>query len=287
MMTTLALYHELTRQLAAAGIPDAAVEATLLLRHFLHCRRSDIFLNGASEVPPPFLDAVFDALRRRLLREPLAYILGEQEFYGRAFFVTPDVLIPRQETELLVDKALLVLAGRATLGMPPRILDLGVGSGIIAITLALESPQAMVVGLDLSLPALLVARDNAIRHQVSAQLHWLNSNWAGALRDGLGFDLVVANPPYVAGKIRHSLQPELAAEPASALYGGDDGRADIDLLMCGVARLIRPGGTFLMEIGFDQGDYVADRMQAQGCFAQVMVHPDYAGLPRVLQARRL
>ncbi|MDD5758421.1 MAG: peptide chain release factor N(5)-glutamine methyltransferase [Desulfobulbaceae bacterium] len=285
-MKTLALYHELTRQLAVGGIPDAAVEATLLLRHFLRCRRSDIFLNGAVEVPPLLCDAVFDALRRRRLREPLAYILGEQEFYGRAFSVTPDVLIPRQETELLVDKALLSLRDRVMLGTP-RILDLGVGSGIIAITLALELPQATVVGLDLSFPALLVAKDNAIRHQVYARVHWLNSNWAGALRDGLDFDLVVANPPYVAGKLRTTLQPELAAEPASALYGGDDGRADIDLLMHDVARLIRPGGTFLMEIGFDQGDYVVDKMKAMGYFNLIVVHQDYAGLPRLLQASRL
>lgn len=285
-MTTLELYHDVTRQLSAAGIPDPAVEATLLLRHFLHCRRADIFLNGAVEVLPAVSDLVCEALRRRLLREPLAYILGEQEFFGRTFFVTPDVLIPRQETELLVDKALFVLRERGMM-RGPRILDLGVGSGIIAISLALEAPSAVVVGLDLSLPALRVARGNAIHHQVSARVHWLNSNWAGALRDGLGFDLVVANPPYVAGKIRATLQPELAAEPASALYGGDDGREDIDRIMHDVARLICPGGTFLMEIGFDQGDYVVDTMNALGYFDQVVVHPDYAGLPRILQACRV
>lgn len=284
-MTTLQLYHDLVRQLTAAGIADPEVEATLLLRHFLHCRRADIFLDGARVVEDARLGAVQQALGRRLTREPLAYILGEQEFYGRTFAVTPAVLIPRPETELLVEKAVLALQGRG--GMPaPRILDLGVGSGIIAISLALEVSMATVVALDLSLAALRVAQANAARHGVADRLTLLNSNWGEALGEGAGFDLVVANPPYVARKIAPSLQPELAAEPPMALYGGDDGRQDIDRIMRDVSRLLCPGGLFLMEIGYDQGGYVCEIMTSLGHFHQVMVHPDYAGLPRILQASR-
>jgi len=284
-MTTLQLYHDVVRQLTAAGIPDPEVEATLLIGHFLNCRRSDIFLDGARLVAEPLLDSVNQALLRRLSRQPLAYILGEQEFYGRTFTVTPDVLIPRSETELLVETAVLALRKRVN-KRPPLILDLGVGSGVIAISLALEVPAAIVVGLDLSIPALRIARANAIRHGVSGRVHWLNSNWGSALRDGIGFDLVVANPPYVAKNIQTTLQPELAAEPASALYGGEDGREDIDHIMNDAVRLVCPGGTLLMEIGFDQGDYVVAMMNSLRHFNPVVVFPDYAGLPRILQAAR-
>jgi release factor glutamine methyltransferase len=284
-MTRLQLYHDVARQLAAAGVEDSALEASLLLRHFLNCRRSDIFLDGVRVVADFVLDAVREAARRRCGREPLAYILGEQEFYGHVFSVTSDVLIPRSETELLVEKAVVELRGRGNV-RSLQILDLGVGSGIIAICLALELPVATVVGIDLSMAALQVARGNAYRHGVSGRVRWLNSNWGGALRDGLGFDLVVANPPYVARKIQATLQPELAAEPAMALYGGDDGREDIDRIMADASRLVCPGGAFLMEIGFDQGDYVMAKMNSMGHFKQVVIHRDYAGLPRILHACR-
>lgn len=284
-MTTLELYHSVLRRLVAAGIPDPEAEAILLLRHLLECRRSDVFLQGGRVVAPPLIEQAERAISRRLAREPLAYILGEQEFYGRPFAVTPAVLIPRPETELLVERAVAVL--RATEGKERiRVLDLGVGSGVIAITLALEIPTATVVAVDLSLPALGVARGNACHHGVAARVQWLNADWGTALRGGYGFDLVAANPPYVAERIAASLQPELAAEPATALYGGEDGRREIERILGDASRLLCPGGLLLMEIGFDQEGYVLARLDALGGFAQVTVQRDYAGLPRVLEARR-
>jgi len=283
-MTRLSLYHALKAQLAAAGITEAEAEATLLLCHLLSCRRSDIFLQGDLPVPPAAQQALTLALQRRLSREPLAYVLGEQEFYGRSFTVSPAVLIPRPETELLVERALALLSG-GVWHTPVRVLDLGVGSGVIGITLAAELPQVTVFGVDLSLAALQVARANASRQRVADRMYWLNANWGESLR-GEAFDLVVANPPYVAGKVRETLQPELAAEPALALYGGEDGRQAIDQIMGDVARLLRPGGTLLMEIGYDQGAYVAATMEALRPWTGVMVHDDYARLPRVVQAQR-
>jgi release factor glutamine methyltransferase len=283
-MTTLELYHSVLRRLTAAGILEPEAEATLLLGHLLGCRRSAIFLDGARPVTVAVTEAVDAALERRSAMEPLAYILGEQEFYGRTFAVTPEVLIPRPETELLVERAVQSL--RAQEGTErPRILDLGVGSGVIAITLALEIPTALVVGLDLSAGALRVAQANAARLGAE-QVSLLNSDWGSALREGCAFDLVVANPPYVAQQLQAELQPELRAEPALALYGGQDGRRDIERIMGDVARLLAPGGRLLMEIGFDQQEYVLAEMQALGRFDQVAVHPDYAGLPRILEARR-
>lgn len=283
-MTTLELYHSVLRRLTAVGILEPEAEATLLLCHLLGCRRSAIFFDGARPVAAAVTETVDAALKRRSTREPLAYILGEQEFYGRAFAVTPEVLIPRPETELLVERAIQAL--RAQEGTErPRILDLGVGSGVIAITLALEIPTALVVGLDLSAGALRVARANAARLGAE-RVSLLNSDWGSALRPGCAFDLVVANPPYVAQQLQAELQPELRAEPALALYGGQDGRRDIERIMGDVARLLAPGGRLLMEIGFDQQEYVLAEMQALGRFDQVAVHPDYAGLPRILEARR-
>ncbi len=284
-MTTLALYHDVVRRLAAAGIMDPEAEAVLLLRFFLGCRRSDIFLNGAQSVADSVLEAVGLALHRRLGREPLAYILGEQEFYGRLFAVGPDVLIPRSETELLLDRAVLAVRGMEG-KRPLRILDLGTGSGIIAITLALELAEAFVVALDLSRQALSIAQANALRHRVADRVHFINADWGAALRAGCDFDLLAANPPYVAREIAATLQPELAAEPALALYGGADGRTEIERIMTDAARLLRPGGVLLMEIGFDQGEYVAATMGSLGQFDQIEVHADYAGLPRLLEARR-
>lgn len=283
-MTTLELYHSVLRRLIAAGIQEPEAEASLLVSHLLRCGRAAIFLNGAHPVAASVVAAADKAIERRSAREPLAYILGEQEFYGRTFVVTPDVLIPRPETELLVERAVRALVPQQGTARP-RILDLGVGSGVIAITLALEIPHALVVGLDLSLAALQVARSNACRLGAE-QVNWLNSDWGLALREGCAFDLVVANPPYVAQQLAAELQPELAAEPALALYGGQDGRRDIARIMGDVARLLVPGGRLLMEIGFDQHAYVISEMQALGRFDQVEVHVDYAGLPRILDARR-
>jgi len=282
-MTTLELYHSVLGRLSEAGIPEPEAEAILLLCHLLGCRRSDIFLHGARPVATVVLEEVGRALDRRLSREPLAYILGEQEFYGRLFVVTPDVLIPRPETELLVEKAAAVLLAHQA-ARPLRVLDLGVGSGVIAITLAKELPSALVVGVDLSLAALRVAKRNATRHGVRVQ--WVNSDWGTALHVGSGFDLVAANPPYVARSVHKGLQPELAAEPAMALFSGEDGRQDIQRILGDVCRLLCPGGTLLMEIGYDQEEYVLAEVKAHALFEQCAVHRDYAGLPRILEARR-
>lgn len=284
-MTTLELFHAVVAKFRLAGIIAPEAEASWLLLSVLDCRRSDIFLHGTRQVPDAVLVAIHQAVDRRLTREPLAYILGEQEFYGRPFHVTPDVLIPRPETELLVERAVQSLRGMPHT-RPPLVLDMGTGSGIIAVTLALEWPAAVVVGLDLSWPALQVARANAVRHGVAHRVHFLNSHWGGALRVGCAIDLLAANPPYVAKNIRHTLQPELAAEPEMALYSGEDGRADIDRIMAGAASLLRPGGTLLMEIGFDQGDHAVARLNSLEEFADIVVHNDYAGLPRILHASR-
>lgn len=282
MTTSLELYRQTVSSLSAAGSIEAETEATHLLCHILGCRRVDIFLNRA-EVGDACRALVDEAIARRQQREPLAYILGEQEFYGRAFTVSPDVLIPRPETEILVERAVAVLRRQ---GDRPQALDLGTGSGIIAITLALEVPEARVMAVDISLAALRVAKDNAVRHGVGSRLAWVNADWGAAVSAHPRFSLVAANPPYVARRLAVSLQPELGAEPAGALYGGEDGCREINRIMDDAHRLLLPGGVLLMEIGYDQGEHARTRMCALGHYEQIDVHLDYAGLPRILEARR-
>ncbi len=280
-MTQLELYRHALSGLTAAGIAEPEAEAVWLLCHLLGCRRAELFLNAATEVGEATRQRVEAALARRRAREPLAYILGEQNFYGRDFTVSPAVLIPRPETELLVERALARLPPS---GQGP-VLDLGTGSGIIAVTLAAERPGLRAVGLDRSLAALKVAQMNALRHHVAARIAWLNSDWDAALGPAK-FTLIAANPPYVARREAATLQAELAAEPETALFSGEDGREDIDRLLSCVHRLLAPGGTLLVEIGHDQGDYVAKRARELGHYQELTVREDYAGLPRLLEARR-
>jgi len=210
-------------------------------------------------------------LHQRLQGQPTQQITGVQEFYGREFRVTPDVLIPRPETEHVIEAALRLEVS--------RILDIGTGSGAIAITLALET-GALVVGTDLSIPALAVAATNCRR--LGATVDFVACDLAYGLRGS--FDLVVSNPPYVAMRDKTTLQREVRDyEPEIALYGGDDGLAIYRRLVPEAQRLLVPGGWLVMEIGHDQGDVVRGML---GAWKEVELRNDLAGLPRVILARQ-
>lgn len=214
-------------------------------------------------------------LHQRLQGEPSQYITGHQEFYGRDFRVTPAVLIPRPETEGLVE-AVLARANAAT--APVTVLDIGTGSGAIAITLALET-KTRVIASDISLPALAVAQQNAraLQAQVQFAACDLGSAFAGAV-----FDLIVSNPPYVAERDRPTLQPEVRDhEPALALFAGDDGLALYRRLIPEAARLLRPGGWLMMELG--RADAVREMLHD---WHDVQIQNDLAGIARVVIARR-
>lgn len=284
-MTIWELYQSVCHRLKAAGIPDYDSEAVILIGHFLHLSRGQIFLSGKRPAASKVISSIEAALAARLSdRLPLAYIIGEQDFWSRTFKVSPDVLIPRPETEILIEKVLEAFAFRSR-GLKAKFLDLGTGSGIIAITLLLEMSDFTGVAIDRSMAALRVACDNARRLGVMGRLSFLNADWQSAVRGGQKFDLVVSNPPYVAREVLKSLQPELDHEPGIALDGGPKGRVEIDRLATGMSALLRPGGWLFMEIGFDQEDYVMGLFNSFGNYQQVMVHKDYAGLPRVLQAQ--
>lgn len=286
-MKVFELYQSAVQRLAEAGVSDGDLEASFLLGHLLNCSRSDLFLDRERQLSASLQEAFEALLKRRLAREPLAYLLGEQEFWSLPFHVCADVLIPRPETEQLLE-TVLTTVGNGQQAPPTKILELGSGSGVIPIVLALELPTAMVYSLDRSFAALTIAAANAGRHQVADRVRFINSDWYGGVTGTPCFDLVVTNPPYVAGRIRETLQPEVRLhEPEQALFGGEEGTRDIDTIIKGLGRVLKKGGWFFMEIGADQGAYCLERLRQAGGYDALAVHDDYAGLPRIVQAQRV
>jgi release factor glutamine methyltransferase len=247
---------------------ECRLEAQILLCHAIQQPRAYLAAHDRDPIPPEQAAAFAALLHRRLQGEPIAYILGGREFYGLDFKVTPAVLIPRPETELLVDLAL----ERLPADRPCRVLDLGTGSGAVAVTLALHRPQTEVVAVDQSAAALEVARENAQRLGVS-NLRLIQSDWYSAL-NGEKFDLIVSNPPYIAAADPHLAQGDVRFEPAVALASGADGLDDIRTIH------LYPAGWLLFEHGYDQAAACRDLL-AQTGFQQVGSSADLAGIERV------
>lgn len=274
-------------RLTAAGISasEAAFDAELLLRDALGWDRATWLTRRDEPAPDAAGQAFATAIARRAAREPVAYIRGVQEFYGRPFAVRPGVLIPRPETELLIDEALTALRLRGPVAAAPRVADIGTGSGCLAITLALERTDARVVATDISDAALAVARTNAAAFAVGDRLTFAHTS----LLDGIDgpFDLIVSNPPYVPDGARPALAPEVAAhEPHMALFGGTDGLRDARAIVSLAARVLTPGGTLVMEIGIGQWPEVKAALDGAGLSAQAGVRADLQGIPRAVVATR-
>jgi release factor glutamine methyltransferase len=223
--------------------------------------------------------APFEALlARRLAGEPVAYLTGTREFYGRSFQVSPAVLIPRPDTELLVELALAGIPSEQAVD----VLDLGTGSGCIAITLALERPHAWVTAVDRSPAALAIARQNADIHHASVE--FLTSDWFTALA-GRRFDIIVSNPPYIAAADPHLVRGDVRFEPASALAAGREGLDDLRQLAGSAGRHLRPGGMLMLEHGYDQGPACLALLEEAG-FTSLTQARDLAGHPRVSGGKR-
>jgi release factor glutamine methyltransferase len=279
------LYLESVQHLAQAGVAEPQTEAALLLGHVLSYSRTQFFLALEQVISPPHLALFNLLLARRLLREPLAYITGEQEFWSLPFAVSDQVLIPRPETEELLEKIFFAVGQE---GLPPGpVLDLGVGSGAITVVLARELPERLVFGVDLSLGALEIARGNIRRHRVQPRTLLLNSDWLTAIAPKQRFALIVSNPPYIEASVLESLQPEVRDfEPHRALSGGADGLTAIRALAEQVHPVMLAGGLFFMEIGADQQEAVLEIFASFPEYDRLQVHSDLAGLPRIFQARR-
>jgi release factor glutamine methyltransferase len=257
--------------LASADLPPR--EAQILFGHAAGLSRIELITRDQT-VPAESVVAAFRHLAaRRRSGEPIAYLVGYREFYGHRFGVTPAVLIPRPETEHLVDEALKVLARLVR----PSVLDLGTGSGAIALALALARPDARVTAADRSRVALAVARENGAT--LKGSVNWVESDWYEALR-GTRYDLIVSNPPYVAVNDRHLLEGDLRFEPREALTDGSDGHGALGRIIRGARAHLEPGGWLLLEHGFDQASAVRQTLAEAG-FDGVTTRKDLAGLDRV------
>lgn len=267
--------------LSASGLPRA--EALMLLAHASGWSRERL-VAGSKDPLPADVDAAFATLvERRSTGEPIAYLIGAREFYGRRFAVDRDVLIPRPETELLVDQALQWIDERTAMPDTPalRVLDLGTGSGAIAVTLALERPTLEVVATDAMPAALAKAAANAAALGASAR--FLEGDWYAALSTApiaRLFDLIVANPPYVAGGDPHLDDGDLRFEPRAALTDGDTGLTALAHIVSEAAGHLRSGGALMLEHGHDQAAEVR-RLMTQAGFIGVVSVPDLAGIERV------
>ena len=262
--------------LTAAGIPEAAADARHLVAHALGVARDRLILMGPDLLPAGAQDRLDALLARRIAREPVARIIGQRLFWGRGFAVTPDVLDPRADTETLIATA---LAGPA----PARLLDLGTGSGAIALTLLAEWPQAQAVATDISPAALAVAARNAAMLGVADRLDLVLSDWFAAISGR--FDLILSNPPYIAADEMAGLDPEvLLHDPAMALSPGGDGLAPYRIIAAQAAAHLLPDGRVMVEIGWTQGASVLDIFAAAG-WRDLRLIRDMEGRDRVLSAR--
>ena len=274
-----------TRRLRVAGIESARLDAEVLLSELLGIGKAELYLNLNVALTLADETRFRELLLRRERQEPVAYITGRKEFWSLDFVVTPDVLIPRPETELVVQGGLehaKRCGGRSQL----QILDLGTGSGVIAISLAKELPHERITAVDVSAVALRVARRNSERYSVANRIHFLGGDWFEYV--GGEFDLIVSNPPYVRRGELSSLTAEIRDwEPLMALDGGADGLDCYRRIIPAAHRLLVPEGAIILEIGADMGEAVADLLSRVGGYTPCLLHQDYAGRDRVVAARKL
>lgn len=254
-----------------------AVDARALLRHVIGCDDAWLISHPDQQLSAQEQEAYAVLRARRAAGEPLAYLTGEREFYSLAFDVTPAVLIPRPETELLVEAALEHLP----VDCPLRVLDLATGSGCIAVTIARQRSRARVTAADISHDALAVARGNAARH--GASIEFVESDWFAALT-GRRFDLVVANPPYIAAGDAHLAAGDLRFEPRAALVAGPSGLECIEIIVEEAPRHLAPGGWLLFEHGYEQGPCSRALLAAAG-YDDIATRRDLAGRERISGGR--
>ena len=274
--------QEIRQLLAAAArmLPgvEGRHEAEMLLLHVLGRERGWLFAHATDLLDPATADAFAALLQRRIAGAPVAYLLGRRGFWTLDLAVSPATLIPRPETERLVELAL----ERLPEGMPLRIADLGTGSGAIALALASERPLAQIVATDMSADALAVAAGNARQHGL-ANVAFRQGSWHAPLAEER-FDLIASNPPYIASDDPHLAQGDLRFEPATALASGHDGLDDIRLIIAGAPAHLQPGGWLLMEHGWDQGEAIRALLEGAG-FVEVETALDLEQRDRVSLGR--
>jgi release factor glutamine methyltransferase len=266
--------------------PRAAAE--ILLAHTMGVGRVDLYIQYDRPLEAHELEIFKGFMQRRVQREPVAYIVGKKEFWSMDLKVTPDVLIPRPETETLVEAAITIIPPEPGTA-PPRIMDLGTGSGAIVLAMASERPEHSFFAVDRSEKAIAVAQDNARMHELDKALTFLQGNWFDPVHDlGRYFDVIVSNPPYISSHEFEMLPPEITQyEPREALDGGPDGLEAIRLIIKQAPNHMVAGGWLIFEIGHDQRAAVEKLIAGSGAYSDWAVIKDYSGYDRVVMTRAI
>jgi release factor glutamine methyltransferase len=283
-VTVLEVIHRSSEFLARKGVDSPRLQIELLLAHVLQMPRMKLYLNFEHPLTEPELETLRGLVKRRGEREPLQHIVGTTSFCGFEIAVSRDVLIPRPETELLAERAVQFLATFDS--QPMTVLDFGTGSGCLAIALAKKCLSAEVHALDVSEAALRMARQNAARHETGERVQFHAGDGFTSLPQGIVFDLIVSNPPYIPNAEIPSLQPEVRDfDPVLALDGGVDGLDFYRRLATDCSTFLKPGGRLMVEFGDGQAAAVADLLTPHGWSVDA-VEKDYSGRERILIARR-
>lgn len=271
------------RALSRAKIDQPRRESEFLIAAFLRIPRARLVLDRQTLLSEAQCDGIRAWVKKRQDRMPLAYVSGEQAFCDLSLKVQTSVLVPRPETELLVEQGLELLG---QMGRPETVIDVGTGSGNIAVALSGHATLKRVMAIEKSAEALLVARQNAAHIGTRIPIEWRHADLLFGLKEsGLKVDLIAANLPYVRSSVIPTLEPEVQWEPAMALDGGPDGLRLIEPCIQQAKFLMKPGGALVLEIGFDQADDVRQILEQEGHWRDIIIHQDLAGLPRVVVAR--
>lgn len=277
--TTLDVLRWTIDYFKSKGIPSPRVEAEVIIAYALGIKRIDLYLQHDKPLSPEELGRCRHFIKRKIGREPSQYITGQREFWSLDFYVSPDVLIPRPETEVLVETAITYIREN----FYKSIIDIGTGSGVIAISLTHEIDNIEIVATDISINAILVAKKNAAKHSLSHRIEFVVSDLFKGISRAKQFDLIVSNPPYVAIDDYEKLEPEIRLyEPPEALIGGEDGLDIVRNLISEGVEHLRSGGTMLIEIGQGQREKVERFVSNLENIKQIKVVKDYSGIDRVV-----
>ena len=281
--TILKLIQWTTAYFSSHKIENPRVDAEILLAYCLGIKRVDLYIRFDQPLSQNELAVFKDLIKRRAKREPVAYITGRKEFWSIDFTVTPDVLIPRPDTECLVETALSLLPDSVS---NRRILELGVGSGAVSVALATERPDNIFFASDYSFHAAALARQNARQNKVKDLIQFFCGDWLSSVRpDRFLFDMILSNPPYIPSDEIKSLQPEIVLfEPLSALDGDEDGLAAIRTIINTAHCILKPSAPLLLEIGYNQKSRVVEIISQTQQYQDVTFYKDYAGHDRLVIA---
>ncbi len=275
-----------TEYLESKGSEEARLEAQLMLGHALQCPKIQLYARFEEVVDDEKRAKFRELVKQRAAGKPVAYVLGTSEFYSMEFMVTPDVLIPRPETEHLVIETLDLLKGRSA-DQPVNILDIGTGSGIIAVTIAKQAPKANVMATDISENAVAIARKNAEKHGISERIEFAVGDLFDAVPDGYLFDVIVSNPPYIAQSERKLMDAHVIEhEPHVALFADDEGTAVLRRILDQAAAFLKPEGWLLLEFSPMIAKRVAQIAEGTGFYTQISIGKDLAKLDRYLIAKK-